>query len=161
MSGWSEAASADFEAAGQQVTAIRMSTQLGISTSKLYSMLRGERPFSMAYLERWATETGAHHLMLWCGRVTGHLVARAPQPGESIADDLPGLLCEFADLVEALNAAMADGRITQAEFEQVRQEGQELIGAVMRIIEATRLQIRVHPLRPATMAEAEHFGRGA
>lgn len=147
-----EALAADQQQAG--LTVNRMAADYDRGKTWAYDVLNGEMPFAIHHIERWAQLTGAKNIMLWMGRVTGHLVAPIPEV-DSDGVDLPALLREFADVVESVTAALADGRISQAEADKVWAEGEQLIAACYSVMHSFRARARRLSFRPTTMAEAE------
>lgn len=156
---WWEAMGADLEAASRQVTVPRIAAALHKSDSFVYQLLRGEKLFSLGFLKSWYDLTGAKHLMQWAGRVTNHHCV--PVPVGRIDDiQYAEFLREFSDVVAEYTTAVSDGDVTADEAERVDQQLEELINAAMRLQLATRRRVRVLPLRPGSMAEAEHKANG-
>jgi hypothetical protein len=68
--------------------------------------------------------------------------------------ELPGMLREFAAVVDAVNDAQADGRMTAKEAAKIRRKGEAMIAATYGVILAAEKQSTTIPMRPATLADA-------
>lgn len=158
---WWEALKADWEAAGNQVTAKRIAETLHYKHSNaVYALFHGELPFKLDSVRQWYELTGAKNLMRWMGSVTNHHVA--PIPIGRVDDvQYADLLREFSEVVSEYSAAVADGHVTPQEAQQVSAQCQDLITAAIRLSLATERRATIIPIRPESMAEAERKNGGA
>lgn len=137
---WFEAVEKDFQASGKTVP--RIATEFDVCHATVYNWKRGEQPFPFAHLGKWADLTGAHHIMRWAGRTAGYFIAPIPEPESTVMETIPDLLREFADIVSAVNSALADGHITNEEAENVWTQGEELIEAVYATMLSTKAKAK-------------------
>lgn len=72
------------------------------------------------------------------GRVAMRLPAAAPPPLAEVVLALGRASQEFGELVEAVGAAVRDGRIDAAEYARLQQEGWELIRKTVLLLESAR-----------------------
>lgn len=155
---WWEALKADWESAGNQLTAKRLAEVFHYKHSNaVYALFHGELPFKLDSLKTWYELTGARNLMRWAGSVTNHHVAPIPV---GRVDDMQyaDLLREFSEAVVAYTNATADNDVTPAEAVGVGEQLDDVIVAAHRLKIAINKRATTIPLRPGTMAEAERKG---
>lgn len=157
---WFEAFDTDFTSHKRVVSAARIASIMGFKAAQsVYNQTDGVQDMSLQQYFAYAKELARFGaaptaLVAWFCRQAGFTCAPLPKRNSGIDAQLPHVLSEFSDLIAAVSAAMADGRVDAEEADRVWAEGEQAISAILGAMHATREAVTTVPLRPQTMAEA-------
>ncbi len=156
MKSWHEYLDDDYKASAKSVTIARLAAEFDVCEQTVRNWKTGEQNFILANAEKWRKLTQGNGLAHWACDLCDHIAVPKPDPDKDAVASVPALLREFADLIDSINAAVADNDVTTTEATNVRVEGEELVRAVYGAIFAVEKLAKISkmPKRAKTMKDA-------
>lgn len=134
-----DAVAATFDQAnanGLMIKALAQDTR--IPGSRLYEIYEGRKRLWAEEIPVLVRATGSHLVLDVIARACGGTFVPLPSSPSVLEADLrvaSDAMHEFAQTIQAYSSAVADGRITRDEAEQVTREGHEAIAAILSLMQ--------------------------